>query len=247
MSREPGHFAYLTAVSAKKWRVPGLGLAAFSHSLREYRVANMDTCDVSGSSQYIQLLVKQKEFLNAAKARQGERPKDRKSRKELVNNFVIQHTIQQIKQSKRDNTLIYTSFVPPPYPPCIAPLEKLKQMFIKDLQLETHHCGNYLLVKSITPLNRITAIIAIVVDEKEDAIVLQLYQQDEKSNQPATSIIKQGNIFLVKEPYFKVIANREYRLRIDHLSDIICIKARDKRLPKQWSPQVFDVGKTAHD
>ena len=210
MSREPGHFAYLTADSAKKWRCQlpsgrnqlsiylssGLGLAAFclnihsSHSLREYRVANMDTCDVSGSSQYIQLLVRQKEFLNAARARQGEHPKDRRSREELVNNFMIQHTIQQIKQSKRDNTLMYTSFVPPPYPPCIAPLEKLKQMFIKDLQLETHHRGNYLLVRSITPPNRMTAIMAIVVDEREDAVVLQLYQQDEKSNQPATSIIK---------------------------------------------------------
>jgi hypothetical protein len=71
---------------------------------------------------------------------------------------------------------MYTSFVPPPYLLCIAPLKKLKQMFIKDLQLETHHHGNYLLVRSITPLNRITAIIAIVVDEREDVVVLQLYQ-----------------------------------------------------------------------
>jgi hypothetical protein len=201
--------------------------------LRLQLVANMDTYDVSGSSQYVQLLARQKEVLNAARARQGERPKDRRSRGELVNNFVIQHTIQQIKQSKRDNTLMYTSFVPPPYPLCIAPLEKLKQMFIKDLQLETHHCGNYLLVRSITPLNRMTAIMAIVVDEREDAVMLQLYQQDEKSGRPATSVIKQGDIFLVKEPYFKVIADGEYRLRINHLSDIICIEARDERLLKQ--------------
>jgi len=209
----------------------------------------MDTYDVSTSDQYLQLLVRQKGVLKAARARQGERPKDRRSRGELVSNFMIQHTIQQMKQFKTrgDTTEIHSSFIPPPYPPSIAPFEELKQTFIKDLQLETHHRGNYLLVRSTTPPNRMTAIMAIVEDERGDAVMLQLYQQDDKNDRPATSVIKQNDVFLVKEPYFKVMADGEYGLRIDHLSDIVCIEAVDERLPKQWGPQVFDVSKTADD
>ena len=208
----------------------------------------MDTHDVSGSDQYFQLLARQKEILNAARARQGERPKDRRSREELVANFMTQHTIQQMKQiNTRDATGIYSSFVPPPYPPSIAPLGELKQTFIKDLQLETHHRGNYLLVRSITPPNRMTAIMAIVVDEREDAVMLQLYQQDDKNDRPATSVIKQNDVFFIKEPYFKVMADGEYGLRIDHLSDLVCVRAGDERLPMQWAPRIFDVGKTADD
>src|SRR6202043_3212755 len=76
---------------------------------------------------------------------------------------------------------------------------------------------------------------------------LQLYQQDEKNNRPATSIIKQNDVFLVKEPYFKVMADGGYGLRIDHLSDLICIREGNERLPNQWSPRVFVVGKAAND
>jgi hypothetical protein len=209
----------------------------------------MDTYDVSTSNQPLQLLATQKEVLKAARARQGERPKDRRSRGELVNNFMIQRTIQQMKQSKtRDATTeMHTSFISPPYSPSVAPLKELKQTFIEDLQLETHHRGNYLLVRSITPPNRMTAIMAIVEDEREDAVMLQLYQQDDENDRPATSVIKQNDVFLVKEPYFKVMADGEYGLRIDHLSDLVRIGVRDERLPKQWSPRVFDVSKTADD
>jgi hypothetical protein len=212
-------------------------------------VAGMDTYDASASIPHLELLFRQKAVLEAARARQGERPKDRKSREELVNSFMIQYTIQQMKQLKtRDATIeMHTSFVPPPYPPSITPLKDLKQTFIKDLQLETHHRGNYLLVRSITPPNRMTAIMAIVMDEREEAVMLQLYQQDDKTNCPATSAIKKNDVFFVKEPYFKVMADGEYGLRIDHLSDLVRAEACDERLPKEWSPRIFDVDKTADD
>jgi hypothetical protein len=210
--------------------------------------ANMDTHDVSGADQYLQLLARQMEVLKAARARQGERPEDRRPREELVNNFMIQHTIQQMKQSKTSDSVMadmHSSFVPPPYPPAVAPLAGLKQTFVKDLQLETHHRGNYLLVRSITPPNKMTAIMAIVVDERGDAVMLQLYHQDYKSDRPATSVIKQNDVLLVKEPYLKVMADGGYGLRVDHLSDLVCIEARDERMPKQWSPRVLNMGKTA--
>jgi tetratricopeptide (TPR) repeat protein len=205
----------------------------------------MDIYDVSGSEQYLQVLTRQKEVLKAARARQGEHPKDRRPRSELVGNFMIQHTRQQLLTS--DFTNLHSSFVPPPYQPSTTPLEKLKQMFIEDLRLETHHRGSYLLLRSITPPNRMTAIMAIVEDEMKDAVMLQLYQQDDKIDRSATSILNQNDVFLVKEPYFKIMADGDYGLRVDHVSDLVKIEPRDQRVPLQWSPRVLNLDKTASD
>jgi len=208
----------------------------------------MDICDVSGSGQYMQVLARQKEVLKAARARQGEHPKDRRSRSELVDNFMVLYTRQQLLQlTTSDITNIHSSFVPLPYQPSTAPLEKLKQMFVKDLRLETHHRGHYLLLRSITTPNRMTAIMAIVEDEMKDAVMLQLYQQDDKMDRPATSILNQDDVFFIKEPYFKVMADGEYGLRVDHVSDLVKVEPRDQRVPSQWSPRVLILDKTADD
>ncbi|KAN0077855.1 hypothetical protein V8E54_006159 [Elaphomyces granulatus] len=216
----------------------------------------MDSHDVPHLDRYIQLLDQQKKTLNAAyKVRQGERPEDRKSRLDLVNNFEMNYTVQQMCQLRtrqlRMSTaptemLVHSSFLPPPYLPSIAPLGELKQTFIDDLRIETHHRGKYLLLRSITPPNRMTAIMAIVEDEREDAVMLQLYQQDDKKDRPATSILKQNDIVIVKEPYFKVMADGEYGLRVDHVSDLVWIDPCDKRIPLQWT-HLFDLNKTADD
>ena len=195
------------------------------------------------------MLERQRGVLQAARARQGERPKDRRSRMELVNSFMIQHAIQRMEESKAVGTtvMIQSSFIPPPYPPSTAPLKELTKTFIEDLKLETHHRGNYLLVRSITPPNKMTAVMAIVVDERGDAMMLQICQQDIKNDRPTTSVIKQDDVFVVKEPYFKVMADGEYGLRIDHVSDLIRVEARDEKLPAQWGSRVVDVEKTAND
>lgn len=45
---------------------------------------------------------------------------------------------------------------------------------IKDL-LESHHRVSYLVLRTATPVDRMTAIMAIVEDEKGHAATLQLY------------------------------------------------------------------------
>ena len=93
----------------------------------------------------------------------------------------------------------------------------------------------------------VTAIMTIVEDEREDGMVLQLYHQDDKQDQPATSIIKQDDVFIVKEPYFRVMADGNYGLRVDHVSDFVRIDPCDKRVPIQWAPRVIDLDNTAND
>jgi len=140
---------------------------------------------------------------------------------------------------------IYTSFLPPPYPPSTATLGSLTPIYIKDLRLGIHHRGNSLLIRSLTAPQRITAIMAVVEDEKNDALTVQLYQQPDETVRPASNIITNGDIFLIKEPFFKIMAYGEYGLRIDHVSDLVRIGARHNLCPKQWIPVCFDLNRTA--
>jgi hypothetical protein len=88
---------------------------------------------------------------------------------------------------------------------------------------------------------------AIVEDEKQDALVIQLYQQPDENVRPALSIITNGDVFLLKEPFFKIMGDGEYGLRIDHVSDLVRIDARHELWPKQWIPHLFNLRRTADD
>ena len=78
------------------------------------------------------------------------------------------------------------------------PMAELRYVVIKDLQLKTHHRGTYLLLRSITPPSRMTAIIALMEDENSDVMMLQLYQQEYEDNCAAADIVNVGTIFTSK-------------------------------------------------
>ena len=124
-------------------------------------------------------------------------------------------------------------------------MAELKKVAIKDLQLETHHRGTFLLLRSITPPSRMTAIMAIMEDENGDVMMLQLYQQEDEGKRAAADIVNTGTILLVKEPYFKVMGDGEYGLRVDHLSDVVQIKEDDARIPKAWQPRIIPSANSA--
>jgi hypothetical protein len=160
----------------------------------------MDVYDVSEFDQYKQILAKQTENLEAARARRGIDPNDRISRSQLVEDFMLHHMRQSFAMAGNSSFHIHSSFIPPPYPPATPPLEKLSPIFIKHLRLETHHRGKYLLLRSITPPNSMTAIMAICEDEVKDAVMLQLYHQDNKLGLPITAVLQQNDVVVIKEP-----------------------------------------------
>ncbi|ESZ98258.1 hypothetical protein SBOR_1354 [Sclerotinia borealis F-4128] len=208
----------------------------------------MDVDNVSEVPQYIQILLRQKAALNAAMARRGQRPKDMKSRRELIDQFMIARVVQEMTQFRTGGSIqLHTSFVPIPYEPSITPLGKLKPVYIKDLRLETHHRGNYLLVRVLTPPHRMTAIMAIVEDENAGAVPLQIYQQPDEKIRPATSVIMKNDVLLIKEPYLKTTSDGGYGLRVDHVSDLVCLDAHCDMLPNRWKSRPVILGKTADD
>jgi hypothetical protein len=130
----------------------------------------MDVHDVA--DQYREYLQRQKQTFEKAKQRQGEKPRDRKSREYAHNELMQRHTEGSPDEQM---TMVHSSFTPPAYPPCIMSVADLQRVTICDLRLETHHRGTYLLLQTITPPRRLTAVMVIVEDEKGDAALLSLY------------------------------------------------------------------------
>lgn len=196
----------------------------------------MDLLDVS--SEFSDIIRRQIQTLQEAKKYQGRRPPDRKTREQTYTNFQMLFTSRGIAHMK---DVVSSAFISSSYLPCSTPMSELKPVAIKNLQLETHHRGTYLLLRSITLPYRMTAIMAVMEDENEDVVLLQLYQQEAESDRSAADIINVGTVLLVKEPYFKVMGDGEYGIRVDHLSDVIHLKRDDARIPKAWQPRLIEI------
>lgn len=188
-------------------------------------------------SQYVELIKSQKKTLEDAQKRQGQRPHDRKSRDHTYGKFMAALLSTMSMEIRR--VMVHTSFIPPPYPPCTTPINQLRPVAIRNLQLETHHRGTYLLLRSITPPSRMTAVMAVMEDENGDVLMVQLYQQEDEIKRAAADIVNIGTILLLKEPYFKIMGDGEYGLRVDHLSDVIHIRGNDARIPDAWKKQLI--------
>lgn len=195
--------------------------------------------------EYTQTMQQQKRFLQDAKKKQGQRPRDRKGRDIMLFEFMMVSAANIQRAGSEDTQMIHSSFVPPAYPPCTTSLDALKSIAIEDLRLETHHRGYYLILRAITPPNRMTAILVLVEDEHGDVTMLQMYQQEDEASRPASTVVDKGSILLIKEPFFKVTASGDYSLRVDHLSDIIFLGNDDSRVPPSWRRRLFELGRSA--
>lgn len=190
------------------------------------------------SSELHDIISRQMKTLQEAKKRQGQCPQDRKTREQTYTNFMMLFTSRGIAHLKG---VVSSSFISSSYLPCSTPMTELKAVVIKNLQLETHHRGTYLLLRSITLPYRMRAVMAVMEDENEDAVLLQLYQQEDESDSSAVDIISVGTVLLVKEPYYKVMGDGEYGIRVDHLSDVIHLKRDNFRIPKAWQPRLIEI------
>ena len=207
----------------------------------------MEVEDVSHVRQWFEMLQKQKEKHQNAGKRQGKRPKDRKSRGQLIQQHMVQYASMKMMSQRNDEHLIHQSWVGPPYLPSVAPLEDLKKLYLKDLQLETHHRGHYVLLRTVSPPLRMTAVTTVMEDETDDVVMLHLYQQQDEEHRQVEDIIQLKDVCLVKEPYFKIMNDGGYGLRVDHISDFFWLSKDDDRVPLGWRDQITEIEKDAKD
>ncbi|KAJ6118364.1 hypothetical protein N7471_013831 [Penicillium samsonianum] len=201
----------------------------------------MDTHDVSDVPEYLMYLQAQKQNLKNAQAVKGRPARPQKSKDKILMQFMFR---QMMKTKAPANPMnIRSSFLPPAYPPCVSPFSKLNKVMINSLCLETHHRERYLLLRTITQTDTMTAVMAIVEDEDGSVLMLQLYNQEQELS--GAQKLREGTVLVVKEPYVKVMADGDYGIRVDHLSDVWFIPEFDDLVPFSWRKRVTQADENA--
>ncbi|KAJ5097335.1 hypothetical protein N7456_008056 [Penicillium angulare] len=167
----------------------------------------------------------------------GQLAKPVKPRSTIILEFesrrILAHT------SDRASINIKSSFISSAYPPCTVPLDKLRKAMIEDLRLETHNRGHYILLRTVTPTETMMAVTAIVEDEMGNVLTLQLYNQEKELAGPQG--IEEGDAIVVKEPYVRVMADGNYGIRVDHLSDVNFVPKFHDLIPYSWREKVTEI------
>ncbi|KAJ5384888.1 Tetratricopeptide-like helical [Penicillium concentricum] len=178
------------------------------------------------------LLNEHSRALETAEALKGMQFKPTMTRDELLQRFKSRKKASKSQSRGRGSAnTVDVSFAPPIYPPCLAPLKGLNKIMVKDLLLETHHRGSYILLRSITQADKVAAITVIVEDEQNHAIPLQMLNEKLRCQDGS---VDKGQILLVKEPYLTLTFDAEYGVKVDHVSDIMFISMSDKMVPSAW-------------
>ncbi|KAM0319433.1 hypothetical protein ACHAPQ_010341 [Fusarium lateritium] len=196
----------------------------------------MDTIDVSDDDQLLTVLRRIEDSATEAAKRKGQIVYDHPPAPIVVHTFMMNLTAKGYLSSSTlsENTTVPITQIPEPYSPCIIPAQDLMPIAISQLRLEIHHRGRKLLLRVLTPPDRINAITVIVEDEAETAILVQIYQQPEEELVPCVEIFIPDRICIIKEPFFKQSMDGPYSLRVDHPSDIIWLDENDERIPEKW-------------
>lgn len=193
----------------------------------------MDVQDVSFDSQFRGHIQQLQIAAQNAALRKGQKVRDHPSP-----HFLVQRHLMRIRNGKdfdsHDGGIISTSQIPAPYPPCILPAAQLKPISISQMKLETHHRLHSIVVRLLTPPDRMTAIMAIVEDIEGTAVLLQLYHQAAEEVVPAAKVFTPGTLLLLKEPFFKASTDGSYSLRADHVSDMMLLDEADELVPLKW-------------
>jgi len=176
----------------------------------------MNVHDLSGEGQYIAHIKAQKEKAQQANARKGHKPNDIKKKKQaekLIRDFEMCRISTNMQKMMRPNQC-KTSWMPEPYYPATKPIEELKQTYVDEMRLETHHRGTYVIVRTITEENIMTAVMALAEDQHENVMLISLYQQNTATVQFGIPILNLGDVLLIKEPYFKQTLDGQYSIRV---------------------------------
>lgn len=129
----------------------------------------------------------------------------------------------------------------PAYSPCVSSFHRLRKIVVSDLVIGSHHRGAYLLLRTITPPKRLNALLALAEDEDKSWIFLALLHQAEENEQAARDLLDKGTVLIVKEPYFVMMSEGEWGIRVDHVCDVVTLSEDDERIPSCWQPQITEI------
>lgn len=201
----------------------------------------MDVNDVSDNIEFIAALRKAQNLARLADQRKGQLVQDHPNPEFLIAKHIKDLMGSDIRAVTGITSNVTTSQLLHPYPPCIKPLSELKPINISKLNLETHHRGYWTLLRILTQPRRCMAVMAVVEDVENTAVLLQLHNQPDENLVPAKNVLRWKSFCIVKEPLFKCAMDGAYLLRVDHPSDVIWLDDSDERLPLRWRKAVLTL------
>ncbi|EPE34368.1 SET [Glarea lozoyensis ATCC 20868] len=155
-------------------------------------------------------------------ARTGEKVIQILSTEELIQQHL--QNIHHIDECSRDSNTRWAKqiTIPNAYAPSMVPLEKLQQIPLSALALETHHRGSFITASTITPAYQFSTTTTLVQDASNTVAVLVLGFQDD-----SVTPIPQNSTVAIKEPYVKYHESAGWIIRVDHPSDIAVLRGDD--------------------
>ncbi|KAI0830010.1 hypothetical protein F5Y06DRAFT_307938 [Hypoxylon sp. FL0890] len=181
------------------------------------------------------------EMLQLTHHRMGDIPQDHPPRAHLM---VVLRTAIWLNLFDTNNPVV-TEIVPPYYPPCVRPVEELQPLMISRMRLGTHNRGSRTLVHLVSHACRVvgfTSIIAVVEDEEDMTLLLELHNQPEEDKTIRMhDILQKGEVCIIKDPFLVPCGEGKYILRVDHVSDIILLEDTDSRIPEKWRKPEADL------
>ncbi|KAM3550201.1 hypothetical protein MY1884_008369 [Beauveria asiatica] len=200
----------------------------------------MDTREVSQDAQFAAHLRMVGLMHEKAQLRNGQLVHDHPPPDFIIARFSAAR-VSLNKSHATQETMISTTQLPPPYPPSDRFVEELRPILIKQMRLGEHHRGSRVIVRALTPPNRINAILLAVEDLEGTAVTLQLYHHPSADVVPSEEVINIGSVLIIKEPFFKCTTDNSYSLRVDHLSDVVWLEPFDSRVPDVWRTAVPEM------
>ena len=149
------------------------------------------------------------------------------------------------RQAQEHQNLSFRYFLCDAYPPSIKTISELSSISIPELQIDTHHTGKVLFVRTIETAVLDAAVQTIVEDEAGTAERLALYNANAAGK--AEDVLPEGAIFAIKEPYFMATRNGHNIIRIDHPSHLVRLNPLDARLPPGLSAGLAGSTKSVVD
>lgn len=146
--------------------------------------------------------------------------------------------------ANKSSDAVATHKAPSAYPPCIQTAKELDPIAISQMENETHHRGERVIVRVLVPPIRDVGLLTLVEDEEGTSTKLYLLFQPSEKLVPAERILRLGGCYLIKEPFFTADSNGSSSLRVDHPSDIILLPLDHELIPVEWKKGEISVGKS---
>lgn len=129
-----------------------------------------------------------------------------------------------------------SSWLADSYPPSTTPIRELKRICLKDLSLDLHHRGCYVLVQ-INPSLPFSGGVAVIGDQEGNFAGVRIVHQDGKRTYNESW--GYARFLIIKEPFYVAISRSSMGcITVHHVTDVVVVTVGDSRLPKNWQSHI---------